>query len=524
MTTCSLRPACCGIPLLLAACSVQAQTTAPAATAPPDAPAVQSAVEDWLNQVKQPLPWLTWGGDFRIRNEYFNNALSLTTNPSLSPFSGVHEQDYFRFRGRLWASIMPTEDLSFNVRLSAEPREFLKPSTMDSYLGQLGMQWRYGIFDNLNVQWKKPLDLPATVKVGRQDIFLGDGWLVGDGTPDDGSFTSFLDSARITYELKDLHTTIDAIGIIQCARPDGWLPTIGSTAPQGAESQSLLLTDQNEKGAILWVANKSLPAANLDGYFIYKQDTRLDNQTPPASFGDYADIYTIGGRVSGLLKDHWKYSIEGAYQFGQKQDPELNGPNGNNPLLAPGAQTTGFRNINAFGAQTKLTYLLKDQWNNQFTVSYEFLSGDNPKTGNDEMFDVLWGRWPAWSEMYNIYSYVQETRVGQTANLHRLGPTWSLDPIKDMNFSLSYYALFADQDVPTRDLNETFIPSLGGPATLGPYTGTGNFRGHYIQAVLKYKFSKHVSGHLWSEFLLPGDFYVSRDTMSFLRAEMMFTF
>ncbi len=44
------------------------------------------------------------------------------------------------------------------------------------------------------------------------------------------------------------------------------------------------------------------------------------------------------------------------------------------------------------------------------------------------MFDVLWGRWPRWSEMYNIYSYVQETRVGQTANLYRFGPTWSLSP------------------------------------------------------------------------------------------------
>ena len=47
------------------------------------------------------------------------------------------------------------------------------------------------------------------------------------------------------------------------------------------------------------------------------------------------------------------------------------------------------------------------------------------------MFDVLWGRWPRWSEMYNIYSYVHETRVGQTANLIRFGPTWSVNPTKE---------------------------------------------------------------------------------------------
>ena len=138
------------------------------------------------------------------------------------------------------------------------------------------MQWRYGIIDTFNAQWKKPLDLPATVTVGRQDIFLGDGFLVGDGTPEDGSFTSFLDSARVTIVLENLHTTIDAIGLAQDARPDGWLPTLGPSTSLGGDPESLLLTDQNEKGCILWIANKSLPAANLDGYFIYKNDSRLD--------------------------------------------------------------------------------------------------------------------------------------------------------------------------------------------------------------------------------------------------------
>jgi hypothetical protein len=501
---------------------------APAATPVAATPAAQppTAFEQWEKEVKNPVDWLSWGGDFRVRNEYFNNAMSVNNvplgSPYGSPFASVHEQDYFRYRGRLWASFFPTNDLSLNVRLSAEPREFLRASTMDTYFTDSGWQWRYGIIDNLNVQWKKPLDLPATLTVGRQDIFLGDGFLVGDGTSEDGSFTSFFDSARFTYVLKDLHTTIDAIGIVQFARPDGWLPVIGNTTPS-PNSTPVLLNDQNEKGMILWIANKSLPAANLDGYFIYKNDTRLDH--PPLAYaGDNGNIYTVGGRVSGLLADHWKYSAEGAYQFGQKQDPELNGPNGVNPLLAPGALTTGFRDINAFAVNSKLSYLFKDEMNNQLSLAFEFLSGDDPKTKDDEMFDVLWGRWPQWSEMYNIYSYVQETRIGQTANLIRFGPTWSLDPIKDMNFSLTYNALFADSDVPTRDFDETYVPVLGGPATQGPYSCNGNFRGHYLQAVLKYKFTKNLSGHLWGECLFPGDYYASRDPMSFLRAEIMYTF
>jgi len=519
---------------LLSASVASAQTQANSTTTTtPSAPATApvGGFEDWANQVKNPVDWMSWGGDFRVRNEYFNNALSLTTeydnaaSRGLSPLFGpVHEQDYFRFRGRVWASLKPVDNVSVNIRLASEPREFMKPATMDTYFDKSGMQWRYGIFDNLNVQWKKPLDLPATVTVGRQDIFLGDGWLVGDGTPEDGSFTTFLDSARVTYDLQDQHTTIDAIGIVQYGRPDAWLPTLGPSTQQGGNPEPLLLTDQNEKGAILWLANKSLPAANVDGYFIYKHDTRLTDP-PEASFGDNADIYTVGGRLSGLVEDHWKYSAEGAYQFGRKQDPELNGQNGTNPLLPAEAQTTGFRNLSAFGVHARLFYQFKDELNNQVGMSFEFLSGDNPSTKSDEMFDSLWGRWPQWSEMYNIYGYVQESRVGQTANLYRFGPTWTLTPMKNLDFAANYFALFADQSVPTRDLNETLLPALThGSGLLGPFSGNGTFRGHYLQTTLKYKFNKHLSGHLWAEFMFPGDFYATHDMISFLRAEMMFTF
>jgi len=483
-------------------------------------PPALSEFEQTVKDIKNPVSWLSWGADLRVRNEFYDNALSLGVPAGGIGFGSVHEQDYLRFRGRIWFSLMPTNDLSLNVRLAAEPREFLKRSTFDTFYLEEGPQWRYGIFDNLNIQWKNPFHLPATFTVGRQDIFLGDGFLVGDGTPEDGSFTSFLDSARLTYKLDDIHTTIDAIGLLQYARPDAWLPTLGASTDAGDQVEPLTLSDQNEKGAILWIANKSLPYANLDGYFMYKHDTRINNY-PTQTFGDNADIYTVGGRLTGLVQERWKYSVEGAYQFGRKQDPDLN-DGGSNPNLAASAQTTGFRDLDAFAINSKLTYQFKDPFNNQLALSCEYLTGDDPNSKNDEMFDVLWGRWPSWSEMYNIYSYVQETRVGQTANLIRFGPTWTLNPMPKMEFNLSYYLLLADQDKPTRDLNNAF----GVPSSLGTdaFTGTGNDRGQYLQSVLKYKFNQHVSAHLWAELLFPGDFYVNHELMSFYRAEIMFTF
>jgi len=104
----------------------EAAAAAPVAATP--APPPPSAFDNWAKEVKNPVDWFSWGGDFRVRNEYFNNALSLGSGPGSGPFGPVHEQDYFRFRGRIGASFFPaiytsiTNDLSFNVRLAAEPR------------------------------------------------------------------------------------------------------------------------------------------------------------------------------------------------------------------------------------------------------------------------------------------------------------------------------------------------------------------------------------------------------------------
>ena len=73
---------------------------------------------------------MNWGADLRVRNEYFNDLLTLNPNANL------HEQDYFRFRGRLWTSITPLDDLSLNARLADEPREWMKPAGYTPFKGQ----------------------------------------------------------------------------------------------------------------------------------------------------------------------------------------------------------------------------------------------------------------------------------------------------------------------------------------------------------------------------------------------------
>ena len=441
-----------------------------------------------LPAVPAPAPWFSWGGDLRLRNEYFNSALTLNAT------SPLHEQDYFRIRARLWSSATVAPDLTFNLRLAAEPRLWEDSSYAKQHPGT-GLEDRYGLIDTCNLKLTHAFGLPLTITAGRQDVQFGDAlnwWLVGDGTPGDGSWSTFLDSVRASLDVPGIKTKLDAVYIYQHARPDSWLPIVGRESTYG-------LSEQNERGVILYASNKSLPNTQADGYFIYKKDDQV------FSNGDNADIYTLGAKLSGTPEPHWQYSVEGAWQWGEKTDPTVKTPVNVSTLR---------RDIRAFGWNAKLTRLFKDPLNNQVSLVGEYLSGDDPNTtGRDEMFDVLWGRWPRFSELY-IYSYPMENggKIAQLNNLLRAGASWSLTPMKGMSFSATYNALFAPEEVPTRNLSASL------------FSRSGHFRGHFVQLVLKHQFNKHLSGHLWTEFLRQGDYYARRDTLSFLRAELMLTF
>jgi hypothetical protein len=476
--------------------SAQGQTAQTTSTSPP-----LSSAEQVIYDLKNPFPWLSWGGDLRLRNEYYDNALSLTTqNP-------LHSQDYFRFRGRVWATATVVTNVTINARLAAEPREWMEPSAAAQYRNQEGMEWRYGILDNANLKLANLFDQPLTVTLGRQDMFIGNGWLVGDGTPSDGSWTFFLDAARVVFDAKQIKTKFDVSYVSQHAYPGEVIPTIGNSSsftPEGRYT-GYLLTEQDEQGAVLTVANSSIENMTLGGFFVYKNDTQVGG----VANGDNANIYTVGGSISGTPGKHWQYSVEGAYQCGSKQDPTVNfGANGQ-----PDPEH-GWRSISAYGANARLTYQFNDRWNNQLSLVGEVLSGDNPNTqGQDEMFDVLWGRWPRWSELY-IYSYVNETsgKIAQMNNVGRFGPMWTLSPTKGMTLSAMYTPLFAIESAPTR----TLAPGL--------FSFDGNFRGHYLQTILRQKFSEHVSALLWGEWVSQGNYYNQRNLMTFVRAEILLTF
>ncbi|MFA5264626.1 MAG: alginate export family protein [Opitutaceae bacterium] len=432
----------------------------------------------------------TWGGDVRLRNEYVNNAITLTDA------SATNEQDYFRVRLRLWGAAPIGPDTVFNARLAAEPRIWLNPSYAKQHPGE-GTEYRYVLFDNLNLKWTGTTanGNPTTVVIGRQDILLGDAgswWLVADENPADGSWTSFADAVRLSLDHKESKTRWDLVMLDVNAHPGQRLPIVG-------DSSTYSMVEQDEQGVILYASNKSLPDTQVDGYFMFKSN-RKDFAT-----GNNADIYTVGSKINGSPQDNLKYSIEGAYQWGSSQDAAVK-----YPVVA-----SQRRDIAAYGGIAKITYLFKDALNNQINFTAEYLSGDKASTPDkDEAFDILWGRYPRWGDA-PLFSYTYEMggRIGQFTNLIRIGPQWTCTPTKSSSFSVAYNILLSPESTPTRALNPALFSNSG-----------SHDRGNLVQLLYRQKFSKQFSGLLCVEFLKQGDYYAKQDLETFVRAELVYTF
>jgi hypothetical protein len=502
-----------------AAAPAPAKEPAPAAAAPakPAAPAHQELLwPDFWQTFHDPTPWLHMGLDERLRFTAGENWMTLNDD-----VQNDHRWMFQRYRTRWWTKWTLSEDVSFNSRLVWEFRTWEQPETKLQYVNPRGptnppvtvFNIDEALFDWFNVNIKNLAGLPLTATLGRQDMIFGVGWLVLDASPLDGSRTiGAFDAARFTYDWADASTKVDVAYANNYPESDRWLKPIND--------QYRGLMEQKEQAGILYLTNTSLlRPAQVEGFFIYKQDRPLpQGQTLtnfPASWAESGEVYTFGAALAGTSGDHWKYRAEGAYQFGRMA--------GDLPAGRPNASPYGpTEDLSAWGTLDTLEYQFKDPHDNATHVTYEYASGDDPGTARDERFDLLWGRWPRWSELM-IYTWANETRVADTANLHRFNIGHRIQINKQWQLTADYHLLFADQN---SGATKPFNPAnpQGGGLNL---SHSEKFRGQLLASWLRYKFSDQLYGHFLAEYFFnAGEYYVtpSDDNAYFLRFNFEYIF
>jgi len=404
------------------------------------------------------LPGVTWGADLRLRSEYLDNA-KLDDEDDTS--RGVWRQ---RVRGRLWTQIQPADNVTLVGRLATEPWYFSEPDSLDEQFTR-----DEALFDQLFIDWQSQGGRPIQVTAGRQDIRLGDGWLVRRGTPRDSSRTNFFDALRTTLILDDDHSDLDLI-LLRNHANSSWLARPFNDA-------DLDLSEQDASGVIVYGRNRRVPNTELDAYFIYKHDD------PVAANGNDGDIYTFGLRAAGPLSSAWSYRAELAPQFGRKNGTDLH----------------------ALGFTGLLSHALNDAWHSELRLGYEYRSGDRDPNGS---FDMLWGRHG--ENPVNIFGAIGsvEGQLGHMSNFHRLRVGWTGYPTENLCLATDYGPLFRDEN-----------PWAG---TAG-FSDDGALRGHLVTGSASYKINQHASTHVLCEAFFPGNYYEPPydDTATYLRWQLM---
>lgn len=404
---------------------------------------------------------ITYGADFRYRIIHEHDR-------KISDADANGERTWQRFRLRAWTSLQMTRTAEFNLRIVAEPRYYTYPGKQEDN----GWVRDEFLFDNVNLTLRDPFDIPVTAVIGRQQIQIADNWLVGEGTPLDGTRTAYFDAIRTTWNIEDWRTSIDVMYI------DNRKDSSSVIAP--INDYDFDMIEQDERGGIVWLSHEAAERNFIDTYFIYKLDHN-PTYVGATKVGVAGETYTVGLRGHGQATDNLSYNAEIAPQFGHKNGSSLS----------------------AFAVNTWAEQRVSEAKNATIRLGYEYLSGDS---NIDQHFDKLWGREGIWSDLYTGGVDGFDGRALDSSNLHRPHILAAINLLESVRAKGEYSLLFADKEV-----------DLGGDTS--KVDNGSMFRGHHVKASVEHKLNKHLKHYVTFQCMIPGDYYsdARQDTATWFR-------
>jgi hypothetical protein len=435
-----------------------------------------------------------YGASERIRQEIWDNLLDLKT---LAPNNTDKDRNFFRFKTSLWGSGDFDKNTGIYLKFTSEVYYNIGPYRQPS--GEKANRFvkldeNEGIVDNLYFRADNAFLLPVDLKIGRQDFLgpdmYGEGFLILDGNPNDGSRSFYFNAARARWRITANHS-VDFVYITDQFE-DTYLPTWRTSVPDAGTyfHDKKILNASNEQAFVVYGRDKLTDNLTAEPYYIYKREEKHPIGPPTPGL----DLNTIGARAVYQM-DPWTVGGEFAHQFGQFD-------NG--------------RDRSAYGGYIFGSRKFKDTpLKPEFELRFVYLSGDDPKTKKDENWDPLFSRAPYWNELL-IYTQIYETIKegyaipGYWTNSQLFMAKATMDVTPDTKVALSYQYWRANE------LAQTL-------AKFQPMFGTGHERGHLPTAFITHKFSKNIDAFFQYEYFVPGKFYAdSAKNGQFLRWQLQF--
>ena len=336
------------------------------------------------------------------------------------------------------------------------------------------------------VQMKEIFYSPLTLTIGRQDVWFGRGFVVGNNLrawdqqvvtqADEYSVQTAFDAIRATLDFNPW--TLDFV-------------------------YSKLIENGNnpENDIDLYVANVNYKFAEYnavaEGYYVGEIDRSTLATIGTTGTNDSAgskdnDTHTIGGRVQFDPISQITLGGELAYQFGEYRAAKL--------------VTDAFppaRDRSAWAADVFGTYRWDSTWKPELTVEYVFFSGENDLGSQTTQEYGAWnglyrGRfWTAYADLREfVYATSDAGDQSATTNSQFVQVKGALKPLEDLLLEASVTYLWNDEDIHVTPTD----PNSGSRA---------DEIGWEIDLQTTYDYTEDVSFGLLAGWFVPGDFYTA---------------
>jgi hypothetical protein len=410
----------------------------------------------------------SWGGDIRLRLGNFNRI------PIAKGGATLGQYQYHRSRSRIWGKTDFTPDVSIKARLVNEFWDYTdgKPAGAPSDDKEFPSEI---VLDNLYIDINNLIGGKLDLRLGRQDLFYGNGKIILDGTPGDGSRTSYFNGIKARYKFKnDLSMDLFAVA----NNDEDWMAI-------NSQHRSLSPNDIDESafGLYLKSSNKQYPS---EMYYVFKHENDV------SSSNNDLDLHTFGARLMPKFTPSVSGNMEVAYQTGKME---------NNAITDMGGWLVDAK----LAYQLPIAKSLKPV----VDVSYYYLSGDDSSTGSN--YEGWWQVFGRWSQNMEILTF---STIGENAS-PRNGPGWLTNlsaPSVGLNLAVT-------------EKGSLGVRGIWLMANEDDGTGTGTDRGAYLTSSLKYSFNKRFSSQVIYEFFDPGNYYPSSaENSHFVQGQLLFKF
>ncbi len=341
------------------------------------------------------------------------------------------------------------------------------------------------VVDLAYIELKEFLYSPLTLRIGRQDLWFGKGFIIGN---------SLLDSQMSLWPAE--YTAVTSFDAVRATLDyDPW--TIDGVFAKVSENVRRSDDDTNLFGINVGYVFDSYNA-EMEGYWWLRQNRNPDTAgvaatgitTRNGNVGN--DVHTVGGRGSFDPIEDWTVAVEAAAQFGE--------------YLGIANQNDGrSRSAWAIDAMIECRYWQDDfAWRPVVGVEYIFYSGE------DKLGDVnvaTNGTYNGWDHMYrgkfdtairefqNVFYRTASTSCPSVTNQHQMLVFGSLEPTDSLTFEAKYGHFWLDKSYSASNTNKAV--------------------GDEVDLQLTWDYTEDVSFGLLTAWFFPGaHFQSSRDDVA----------